>query len=174
MSLYLPDFSITWSFRNHSNMLIFCSRNIDYYYQCWKKLCCLILLWKQFFFFLWWTFNIINVFTVSFDQFNTSFSWEKSMNFLKKKKKHFLNPNFWMVVYMCHVTDRHISSRWTIQEPTGEKAERKLDMTPASSRFRGQVGCWYSSVVSKSLTQIKSCCSNTCFANKDTEKCLEV
>ncbi len=24
------------SFRNHSNMLIFCSRNISDYYQCWK------------------------------------------------------------------------------------------------------------------------------------------
>jgi len=27
--------SVTWSFRNHSNMLIWCSRNIYYYcYQC--------------------------------------------------------------------------------------------------------------------------------------------
>ncbi len=41
-----PGFSVTWSFRNHSNMLICCSRNIYYYYQCWKQLCCLILLWK--------------------------------------------------------------------------------------------------------------------------------
>ncbi len=30
--------SVTWSFRNHSNMLIWCSWNM-YYYQCWKKLC---------------------------------------------------------------------------------------------------------------------------------------
>jgi len=27
-------FSVTWSFRNHSNMMICCSRNISYYYQC--------------------------------------------------------------------------------------------------------------------------------------------
>ncbi len=33
--------SVTWSLRNHSNMLICCSRNISYYYQCWKQLCCL-------------------------------------------------------------------------------------------------------------------------------------
>ncbi len=29
-------FSVTWSFRNHSHMLIWCSRNISDYYQCWK------------------------------------------------------------------------------------------------------------------------------------------
>jgi len=32
---------VTWSFRNHSNMLIWCSRNIYYYcYQCWKQYFC--------------------------------------------------------------------------------------------------------------------------------------
>jgi len=39
-------FSVTWSFRNHSNMLICSSRNISYYYQCWNQLCCLIFLWR--------------------------------------------------------------------------------------------------------------------------------
>ncbi len=38
-------FCITWSFRRYSNMLICCSWNISYYYQCWKQLCCLIILW---------------------------------------------------------------------------------------------------------------------------------
>ncbi len=33
-------------FRNHSNMLICCSRNISDYYQCWKQLCCFIFLWN--------------------------------------------------------------------------------------------------------------------------------
>jgi len=28
-----------WSFRNHSNMPIFCSRKISYYHQCWKQMC---------------------------------------------------------------------------------------------------------------------------------------
>ncbi len=32
-------FSVTWSFRNHSNMLIW---NISYYYYCWKQLYCCI------------------------------------------------------------------------------------------------------------------------------------
>ncbi len=36
-------FSITRPFRNHSNMLIWCSGNIYYYCKCWKPLCCLIL-----------------------------------------------------------------------------------------------------------------------------------
>ncbi len=44
-------------FRNHNNILIYCSRNVYDYYQCWKiEIFC----------------NIINVFTVIFDQFNAS------------------------------------------------------------------------------------------------------
>ncbi len=50
-SIIAPVFSVTWSFRNHSNMLICCSRNIYYYYQCWKQLCCLTFLWKPQYFF---------------------------------------------------------------------------------------------------------------------------
>ncbi len=34
--------SVTWSLRNHSNMLICCSRNIYNYLQCWKPVSCLI------------------------------------------------------------------------------------------------------------------------------------
>ncbi len=33
-------------FRNHNNILIYCSRNISDYYQCWKQSCCTIFLWK--------------------------------------------------------------------------------------------------------------------------------
>ncbi len=39
-------FSVTWSFIDHCNMLICCSRNIYYYYYyyyyyyCWNQLCC--------------------------------------------------------------------------------------------------------------------------------------
>ncbi len=36
-SVITSVFSVTWSFRNHSNMLIYCSRNISDYYQCWKQ-----------------------------------------------------------------------------------------------------------------------------------------
>ncbi len=38
-------FSVTLSFRNHFNMLIWCSRNISYCYQFWKQLFCWIFLW---------------------------------------------------------------------------------------------------------------------------------
>ncbi len=31
-SIITPVFSVTWSFRNHSNMLICCSRYVSYYY----------------------------------------------------------------------------------------------------------------------------------------------
>ncbi len=65
-------------FRNHSNMLICCSRNISDYYQCWKQLCCPIFLCnlRYIFFFriLWWIESskeqhlfIINVYTVTLD-----------------------------------------------------------------------------------------------------------
>jgi len=36
---------------NHSNMLIWCSRNISCYYQLWKQLCIFIFLWKPWFIF---------------------------------------------------------------------------------------------------------------------------
>ncbi len=53
---HYSSFSVTWSFRNHSNMMIGCSRNSSHY-QCWKQLCCLMFLWKHdvFYQFLWWT-----------------------------------------------------------------------------------------------------------------------
>jgi len=35
---------LLFSFRNHSNLLIWCSRNISYYYNVTKMLCCLICL----------------------------------------------------------------------------------------------------------------------------------
>ncbi len=45
-------------FRNHNNMLNWCSKNISDYYQCWKQLCCFIFWWKLwyilFFWILWW------------------------------------------------------------------------------------------------------------------------
>ncbi len=37
-SIITPVFIVTWSFRNHSNMLICCSCNIYDYYQCRKQL----------------------------------------------------------------------------------------------------------------------------------------
>ncbi len=37
---------LTWSFRNHSNMLICCSRNIFVYYWCWNSCATSYFLWK--------------------------------------------------------------------------------------------------------------------------------
>ncbi len=42
-----PVFSATLIFRNHSNMLIWCSRNIYNLHQCWKLFCCLIFMCKK-------------------------------------------------------------------------------------------------------------------------------
>ncbi len=42
--------SLVWSFRNYSNVLICCSRNISSYYQCENTLCCLIFLKNYYFF----------------------------------------------------------------------------------------------------------------------------
>ncbi len=63
---WIVSIDVKWSFRNHSNMLICCSRNIYYYYQCWKQLCHIIFFWKLWleFLFFWWT--EINGFTVAF------------------------------------------------------------------------------------------------------------
>ncbi len=33
-------------FRNHNNILIYCSRHISDYHQCCKQLCCTIFVWK--------------------------------------------------------------------------------------------------------------------------------
>ncbi len=46
-------------FRNHSNMLICCSRNISDYYQCWKQLCCTIFLCKPWY--IWLQADVICV-----------------------------------------------------------------------------------------------------------------
>jgi len=43
------------------------------------------------------SFDIINVFTVTFDSFNASLL-NKSINFFQRNKI-LLTPNFWMVVY---------------------------------------------------------------------------
>ncbi len=63
-------------FRNHSNMLICCSRNISDYYDCWKQLLLLNIFMKPWFMSILFEIkifcNIINVFTVTFDQFNAT------------------------------------------------------------------------------------------------------
>jgi len=88
-------------FRNHNNMLIYCSRNFYDYYQYWKQSCCLMFFWKlirlilfkihrriespkgQHLFEIDIFFNIINVLNITFDQFNAAVM-NKTMNYLKE------------------------------------------------------------------------------------------
>ncbi len=80
-SIITPVFSVTWSFRNHSNML-----KKHFLLLSMRKTVVLIHIYVEivmlFFSILWWTKfkitvliwngNIINAFTVTFDQFNAS------------------------------------------------------------------------------------------------------
>ncbi len=124
-SIFTPVFSVTRSFRNYSNMLIWCLRNISDFHQCWKPSCCLIFFnMIHCFPRIWWIesskelislfidgdlliiwnrnlCDILNVFTVTFDQFNASLL-NINMIFLKKKKKKkkiSLTPNFDTVTF---------------------------------------------------------------------------
>ncbi len=107
-SIITPVFSVTWSFRNDSNMLICCSVIINYYwssnirpyyyYQDWKMFLLLHVLVKKIRI-LWWIesskennclklnlCNILKVFTVIFDRIN-AFLLNKSINVIQKMKK---------------------------------------------------------------------------------------
>ncbi len=76
-----PVFSVTWSFRNYSNMWNWCSRNISDYYQCWKQFTIFVEI------IIYWNRtpleHCINVFTITFDQFITSLL-NKNITFFKK------------------------------------------------------------------------------------------
>jgi len=51
-SLLQSSVSYNMILRNHCNMLIWCSRNISYYYHQWEKQLCCLFLWK-----LWLLFS---------------------------------------------------------------------------------------------------------------------
>ncbi len=103
----LQFFSVTWSLRNHSHMLIWCLRNIYYYFQCRNFFIfvaetlhfCRILWWiesskEQF---IWNRFlcgNSVNL-TVIFDKPNASL--------LNKNISSYWPPNFWTVVYIVAI-----------------------------------------------------------------------
>ncbi len=110
-------FSVTWSFRNYFNMLICSSWNISYYYQCWTQLCCFIFLWKPWYIFfriLWlkeqhFISNIINVFTVTLDQFNV-FLLNKNIDFFQIVLSNRLNrmqkkslSTFYLYIYKSFI-----------------------------------------------------------------------
>ncbi len=85
-----PVFSVTWSFRNHSKMLICC-------FQGWKQLCFLI---HTFSMVLWQTWGSkeqhvfkIEIFTVTFVKLNVYFLNTFVFSFI-------LTPSIWTVVYI--------------------------------------------------------------------------
>ncbi len=73
------NFSVTWSFRNQSNILICCSDMYYYYYQCYKQLCCFNRVETMIDFWINWKFSIyiskqksfvrFRLFTVTFNQY---------------------------------------------------------------------------------------------------------
>ncbi len=92
-SIITPVFSVTWSFRNHSNMLIWCSRNIWLIFKSVMLLNIFFVDTKIHFLgcFDEWNSvfeieifcNIINVFSVTFSEFNASLL-KKTNNLIKK------------------------------------------------------------------------------------------
>ncbi len=101
-SIITPVLSVTWSFRNHSNMLICWSNTFIinghiYYLHIFVRI-------------IWWITvfeieifcNIINVFTVSFDQFYVSLV-NKSINLFQKE-----TPNFWMIHTHVYSSNKQI------------------------------------------------------------------
>ncbi len=65
MSLVItPVFSVTWSFINHSNMLIWCSRNISYIIINIENVCRFVFFWKLWYMYLFIYLNSLQVFTL--------------------------------------------------------------------------------------------------------------
>ncbi len=102
--LNFPVLGVTWSFRNHSNMLICCSTFYLLLLSMLKSVKLLIIFlcipW-YIFRILWWTkFKII-----FFCDFNFNLMHLCWINVLILIKKILQTPNFWKVVYM-HTANR--------------------------------------------------------------------
>ncbi len=96
-SIITPVFSVTWSFRNHSDMLI--------YYECVKLLCCFnIVFWSMWYFLM--NTKLKEIFSNNISLYYVFFihlthpSWIKVLISLKKKEKNLLIPNFWIALYI--------------------------------------------------------------------------
>jgi len=81
-SIITSVLSVTWSFGNHSNMQICCSKNISYWLS-WKQLCCLLHILVE---------SVI-LFSGLFD--NIDNMSVKALKKKKKKKKILQTPNLW-------------------------------------------------------------------------------
>ncbi len=101
MNSFTAVFSVTLSFRNHYNMLLFCPRNSSYYYQCFMRLNILMETDKNIFTdsFINRKFertacilcDIVNVFVGTFNQFN-EYLGNKSSNIFQKQTKKRTDP----------------------------------------------------------------------------------
>ncbi len=112
-SIITSVFSVTWSFRNHSNMLICYSRNIIINAENSYSVTILWKPWYIFFRIIWWLESCIylkqksfvNVSTVIFDQFNASLL-NKCINCFQKSelKVHleYLLHRWEIDVLLCH------------------------------------------------------------------------
>ncbi len=91
-------FSVTWSFRNHSNVQIQCLKSIYSYYQCWKHL----YLFKPWYSYLKFkrTCLFLNIVNVFFDKCNT-FLPSKSINLFPKIHRIY-TEYVWVVL---HISD---------------------------------------------------------------------
>ncbi len=97
MNSFTAVFSVTLSFRNHYNMLLFCPRNSSYYYQCFMRLNILMETDKKKFtdFFINRKFertafllcDIVNVFVGTFNQCNEYLGTKSSNIFQKQTEK---------------------------------------------------------------------------------------
>ncbi len=106
-SIHYSIFSVTWFFRNHSNMLIFCSRDILIIINV-ENNCALLKLWCSFSGFLDEKKNLnqkkiiwihCNVYTVN-DQFNASLL-NKRIHF--SKKKNLTDTKIFNSTWICNV-----------------------------------------------------------------------
>ncbi len=128
-------FVIQWS--NHSNILMFCSRNISDYYQCWKQSCCTIFLlhfifhdslmnrkFKR-------TAFICTIINVTFDQFN-AFLLNKCVHFYINKVSLIIRHTWWGYETVLHMIQVLYLNTWSVVvrqagDESSEEEEGEVD-----------------------------------------------
>ncbi len=144
-SIITPVFSITWSLRNHYNMLICSSTNIYYYYQFWKKVVLPNIFVETII--LWWTesskehtlfemeifCNILNVFTIIFYQHNAS---------LLNKIIQFSLQWYWILTVKLNLNKNYHSRRRNVGHKylhRSEQCDKKCSLWAAVVRFTNSI-----------------------------------
>ncbi len=143
-SIITPVFSVTWSLRNHYNMLICSSTNIYYYYQFWKKVVLPNIFVETII--LWWTesskehtlfemeifCNILNVFTIIFYQHNAS---------LLNKIIQFSLQWYWILTVKLNLNKNyHLEEEmWVINIYTDLSMWQKMQFVSCVVRFTNSI-----------------------------------